>query len=132
MAEPSRPPVTLMAGFEGRGAQVWNPYRTGRAQRAIVDMTEYGQFYSIARAHEVLGGAVISDAVGAAAVPDTAIETLSVTLRDKHLLLVVDNCEHVLVEAARVADPMDSMAYHALTYASAEYRLARVIRWVKS
>src|SRR5215475_947276 len=38
-------------------AAVQNPYRTARARRATLSgMTGYGQFCSIARAHEVLGG----------------------------------------------------------------------------
>ena len=50
---------------------------------------------------------IIGDVLGVSlSVPTAAIETLTSALKDKQLLLIIDNCEHVIAEAARVTEAL--------------------------
>jgi predicted ATPase len=56
--------------------------------------------------------------------PTTAIETLESALKSKHLLLIIDNCEHVIAEAARVAERLIRSCPRVTILASSRERLA--------
>jgi predicted ATPase/DNA-binding winged helix-turn-helix (wHTH) protein len=62
-------------------------------------------------------GVSLSDATG-------AIETLISALRSKELLLIVDNCEHVIAEAARVVQALIGSCPRLSILASSRERLA--------
>ena len=66
-------------------------------------------------------GAVLGVSLGSAA---TATEALASALRTKQLLLIIDNCEHVIVEVARVADALIQACAHLSIVASSRERLA--------
>jgi predicted ATPase len=69
--------------------------------------------------------AIIADALGAhLGGPTAAIETLEAALKSKHLLLIVDNCEHVIAEAARVAERLIRSCPRLSILASSRERLA--------
>jgi predicted ATPase/DNA-binding winged helix-turn-helix (wHTH) protein len=69
--------------------------------------------------------AVIAGALGIhLAGPTPAIETLEPALRSKHLLLIIDNCEHVIAEAARVAEHLIRSCPRVSILASSRERLA--------
>jgi len=53
-----------------------------------------------------------------------AIETLASALRNKQLLLILDNCEHVIAEAARVAEALMRSCPRLSILASSRERLA--------
>ncbi len=54
----------------------------------------------------------------------TAIETLEAALKSKHLLLIIDNCEHVIAEAARVTERLIRSCPRVSILASSRERLA--------
>jgi predicted ATPase/DNA-binding winged helix-turn-helix (wHTH) protein len=56
--------------------------------------------------------------------PTGAIETLASALKNKQLLLIVDNCEHVIAEAARVAEALMRTCPGLSILASSRERLA--------
>src|SRR5215475_6794463 len=56
--------------------------------------------------------------------PSGAIETLASALKNKALLLIVDNCEHVIAEAARVAEALMRNCPRLSILASSRERLA--------
>jgi predicted ATPase/DNA-binding winged helix-turn-helix (wHTH) protein len=66
-------------------------------------------------------GDVLGVSLGAAA---SALETLASALRTKQLLLIIDNCEHVIGEAARVADALMRTCPRLSILASSRERLA--------
>src|SRR5215831_6698273 len=50
---------------------------------------------------------IVADVLGVGlGAPGAAIETLAAALKGKQLLLIIDNCEHVIAEAARVAEAL--------------------------
>jgi len=50
---------------------------------------------------------IIADALGVSlGAPQAAVKTLTSTLEHKQLLLIIDNCEHVITEVARVAEAL--------------------------
>src|SRR5262249_9615736 len=53
-----------------------------------------------------------------------ALETLVSALRTRELLLIIDNCEHVIAEAARVAEALMRMCPRVSILASSRERLA--------
>jgi predicted ATPase/DNA-binding winged helix-turn-helix (wHTH) protein len=56
--------------------------------------------------------------------PATATDTLIVALKGKQLLLIIDNCEHVIAEAARVAEALIKACPRLSILASSRERLA--------
>ncbi len=56
--------------------------------------------------------------------PVTALETLTAALKTKNLLLIIDNCEHVVAEAARVAEALTRGCPRLSILASSRERLA--------
>jgi predicted ATPase/DNA-binding winged helix-turn-helix (wHTH) protein len=66
-------------------------------------------------------GAVLGVSLGSAA---TATEALASALRTKQLLLIIDNCEHVIAEVARVAEALIQACAHLSIVASSRERLA--------
>src|SRR5499433_2680049 len=56
--------------------------------------------------------------------PSGAVETLALALKNKELLLIVDNCEHVIAEAARVAEALMHNCPRLSILASSRERLA--------
>jgi predicted ATPase/DNA-binding winged helix-turn-helix (wHTH) protein len=56
--------------------------------------------------------------------PDAATETLASALKNKQLLLIVDNCEHVIAEAARVIEMLIRSCPRIAILASSRERLA--------
>ena len=68
---------------------------------------------------------IIGDVLGVSlSVPTAAIETLASALKDKQLLLIIDNCEHVIAEAARVAEALIRNCPRVSILASSRERLA--------
>ena len=61
--------------------------------------------------------------IGLTASTGTA-EALASALKSKRLLLIIDNCEHVIAEAARVAEVLIRMCPHLSILASSRERLA--------
>jgi predicted ATPase/DNA-binding winged helix-turn-helix (wHTH) protein len=69
--------------------------------------------------------AIVADVLGISLTgPATAIETLAAALKSKHLLLIVDNCEHVVAEVARVAEALIRACPRLSILASSRERLA--------
>jgi predicted ATPase/DNA-binding winged helix-turn-helix (wHTH) protein len=69
--------------------------------------------------------AIIADAVGVSlAAPAAAIEGLVSALKHRELLLIIDNCEHVIAEAARVAERLIRSCPRVSILASSRERLA--------
>jgi predicted ATPase/DNA-binding winged helix-turn-helix (wHTH) protein len=69
--------------------------------------------------------AIIADVLGVSlGDPTAAIETLASALKSKHLLLIVDNCEHVIAEVARVAEALILTCPRLSILASSRERLA--------
>jgi predicted ATPase len=56
--------------------------------------------------------------------PATATDTLVAALKGKQLLLIIDNCEHVIAEAARVAEALLKACARLSVLASSRERLA--------
>ena len=68
---------------------------------------------------------IIGDVLGVSlSVPTAAIETLTSALKDKQLLLIIDNCEHVIAEAARVTEALIRNCPRVSILASSRERLA--------
>jgi len=66
----------------------------------------------------------IADALGVNLGAEAAIETLATAIRSRQLLLIIDNCEHVIAEAARVAEALIRTCSGLLILASSRERLA--------
>ena len=66
-------------------------------------------------------GAVLGVSLSSAA---TATEALASALHTKQLLLIIDNCEHVIAEVARVAEVLIQACAHLSIVASSRERLA--------
>jgi predicted ATPase/DNA-binding winged helix-turn-helix (wHTH) protein len=56
--------------------------------------------------------------------PETSVERLASALAPKHLLLILDNCEHVIAEAARTAEVLIQTCPHLSILATSRERLA--------
>jgi predicted ATPase/DNA-binding winged helix-turn-helix (wHTH) protein len=56
--------------------------------------------------------------------PAASVETLVSALKDRELLLIIDNCEHVIAEAARVAEALIRGCPRVAILASSRERLA--------
>jgi len=54
----------------------------------------------------------------------TAVETLAAALKNRELLLIIDNCEHVIAEAARIAEALIRSCPGVSILASSRERLA--------
>src|SRR5215467_177736 len=68
---------------------------------------------------------IIGEVLGVSlSAPSGAIETLASALKNKALLLIVDNCEHVIAEAARVAEALMRNCPRLSILASSRERLA--------
>lgn len=68
---------------------------------------------------------IIGDVLGASLnAASGAIETLASALKNKQLLLILDNCEHVIAEAARVAEALMRCCPRLSILASSRERLA--------
>ena len=68
---------------------------------------------------------IVGDVLGVSLnAPRGAIETLASALKDKQLLLILDNCEHVIAEAARVAETLMRSCPRLSILASSRERLA--------
>jgi predicted ATPase/DNA-binding winged helix-turn-helix (wHTH) protein len=68
---------------------------------------------------------IIGDVLGVSlSAPTAAIETLASALKNKQLLLIIDNCEHVIAEAARVAEALIRNCPRVSILASSRERLA--------
>src|SRR5215475_12351898 len=68
---------------------------------------------------------IIADALGVTLSATTgALETLTSALRTRQLLLIVDNCEHVIAEAARVVEALMRSCPRLSILASSRERLA--------
>ena len=68
---------------------------------------------------------IIGEVLGVSlSAPSGAIETLALALKNKELLLIVDNCEHVIAEAARVAEALMRNCPRLSILASGRERLA--------
>src|SRR5262249_23664422 len=68
---------------------------------------------------------IIGDVLGVSlSAPSGAIEPLASELKNKTLLLIVDNCEHVITEAARVAEALMRTCPRLSILASSRERLA--------
>ena len=69
--------------------------------------------------------AIIADVLGISPTgPAAAIEALASALKSKHLLLIIDNCEHVVTEVARVAEALIRACPRLSILASSRERLA--------
>jgi predicted ATPase len=80
-----------------------------------------------------LVASVIADTAGASAgAPDFGHQALAAALRHKQLLLIIDNCEHVIGEVARVVEALMQKCPRLSVLATSRERLAipgeRVIR----
>src|SRR5262244_1136941 len=68
---------------------------------------------------------IIGDVLGVSlSAPSGAIETLASALKNRELLLIIDNCEHVIAEAARVAEALMRGCPRLSILASSRERLA--------
>ncbi|HEY4919912.1 MAG TPA: winged helix-turn-helix domain-containing protein [Xanthobacteraceae bacterium] len=68
---------------------------------AFADGVWFAELAALGEPHHVMSGIVEGLGVGAAI---ASLDELAAVLRDKHLLLIVDNCEHVLAETARIVE----------------------------
>ena len=69
--------------------------------------------------------AIIADAVGVTLADQAAaIETVALALKGMHLLLIIDNCEHVIAEVARVAEALIRKCPRLSILATSRERLA--------
>ena len=66
-------------------------------------------------------GAILGVSQGASSAPDTALAT---ALRTKQLLLILDNCEHVIEQAARIAEALTRVCGQMTILATSRERLA--------
>lgn len=72
---------------------------------------------------------LVTSTIGAAlgvnlSAPTTPIEALTSALRTRQLLLIIDNCEHVIGEAARVSEVLIRTCVHLSILATSRERLA--------
>jgi predicted ATPase/DNA-binding winged helix-turn-helix (wHTH) protein len=68
---------------------------------------------------------IIADAVGISLTDQAAaVETVASALKSMHLLLIVDNCEHVIAEVARVAEALIRKCPQLSILATSRERLA--------
>src|SRR5262252_678697 len=68
--------------------------------------------------------AVVAEVLGVnLSAPTAAVEALAAALKHKQLLLIIDNCEHVIGEAARVAEALIRGCPHLSILASSRERL---------
>ncbi|MFL6797998.1 MAG: winged helix-turn-helix domain-containing protein [Xanthobacteraceae bacterium] len=68
---------------------------------------------------------IIADAVGVSlGSQDSPIDALTAALKPKQILLIIDNCEHVITAAARVAEALIRSCPHVTILASSRVRLA--------
>ena len=66
-------------------------------------------------------GAILGVSLGASSAPNTA---LAAALRTKQLLLILDNCEHVIEQAARIAEALTRVCAQMTILATSRERLA--------
>ena len=66
-------------------------------------------------------GAILGVSLGASSAPNTA---LAAALRTKQLLLILDNCEHVIEQAARIAEALIQVCAQMTILATSRERLA--------
>ena len=66
-------------------------------------------------------GAILGVSLGASSAPNTA---LAAALRTKQLLLILDNCEHVIEQAARIAEALIRVCAQMTILATSRERLA--------
>jgi predicted ATPase/DNA-binding winged helix-turn-helix (wHTH) protein len=71
-----------------------------------------------------LVAAVIADAMDVPIADAAAVEALALALADRQLLLLLDNCEHVLAEVARIADALLRKCPRLSILATSRERLA--------
>jgi predicted ATPase/DNA-binding winged helix-turn-helix (wHTH) protein len=72
-----------------------------------------------------LATSIIGEVLGVSfSAPAAAVETLAAALKSKQLLLIIDNCEHVIAEAARVAEALIRACPRLSILASSRERLA--------
>jgi predicted ATPase len=79
------------------------------AGRALLDRFPYGVWLAeLAPVNDAqLVTSIIGEVLGVSlSAPAAAVETLAAALKNKRLLLIIDNCEHVIAEAARVAEAL--------------------------
>jgi predicted ATPase/DNA-binding winged helix-turn-helix (wHTH) protein len=95
--------------------------------RALLDrypdgvwLAEFAPYKDARLVASIIGEAL---SIGLSASTGTA-EALASALKSKRLLLIADNCEHVIVEAARVAELLMRMCPHLSILASSRERLA--------
>jgi predicted ATPase/DNA-binding winged helix-turn-helix (wHTH) protein len=95
--------------------------------RALLDrypdgvwLAEFAPYKDARLVASIIGEAL---SIGLSASTGTA-EALASALKNKRLLLIADNCEHVIVEAARVAELLMRMCPHLSILASSRERLA--------
>ena len=68
---------------------------------------------------------IIADVLGISLSATTsALDTLTSGLKTKRLLLIIDNCEHVIAEAARIAEALMRSCPHLSILASSRERMA--------
>jgi predicted ATPase/DNA-binding winged helix-turn-helix (wHTH) protein len=68
---------------------------------------------------------IVAEALGVSlSAPTAAVETLIAGVKNKQLLLIIDNCEHVITEAARVAEALIRSCPRVSILASSRERLA--------
>jgi predicted ATPase/DNA-binding winged helix-turn-helix (wHTH) protein len=71
-----------------------------------------------------LVASIIGEVLGVSlSAPAATIETLAAALKSKQLLLIIDNCEHVIAEAARVAEALLRACPRLSVLASSRERL---------
>ena len=69
--------------------------------------------------------AIIADALGVSLTdPAAAVETVAAAVKNMHLLLIIDNCEHVIGEVARVAEALIRKCPRLSILATSRERLA--------
>jgi predicted ATPase len=72
-----------------------------------------------------LVASIIGEVLGVSfSAPAAAVETLAAALKGKQLLLIIDNCEHVIAEAARVAEALIRACPRLSILAASRERLA--------
>ena len=97
------------------------------AGRSVLDRYPDGVWLAeLAPLHDSqLVTSIIGEVLGVSlSAPSGAIETLASALKNKALLLIVDNCEHVIAEAARVAEALMRNCPRLSILASSRERLA--------
>lgn len=85
--------------------------KTQTALRVAAALSEESEtpirFVALAAVRPGLVAATLASAVGVQEIPGRPLlETLAATLRNRTMLLILDNCEHVIAEAAAVGDTL--------------------------